>query len=128
MSSYPYVQLTLDALMSFSSPIQCNSTSLDPYNQTGLQFKMLSPQQLQVWNFKQLTPSTTYELKCRLRTTANKVSSSIYPSIGIELHHNYTLQGSHVAGDYGIVLNQAPAQPQLARPFEFSINNPQVLH
>lgn len=83
VSAYPYLQLTLDPLMSFSSPIQCNSSSLDPYNETNLMFKMLSSQQLQVWNFKQVKPSSTYELKCRLRTTANKVNTSIYPSIAI---------------------------------------------
>jgi hypothetical protein len=35
VSSYPYLRISLSSNMQFSLPIQCNSTSLTPYNETG---------------------------------------------------------------------------------------------
>jgi hypothetical protein len=97
VSSYPFIRLVLSSTMTFSTPIQCNSTTILPFNATGMQFKIESAQSVVFWNIKQLTAGATYQLNCRLKTTANKSATAITPTISIEVHHNYTVGNSYVA-------------------------------
>jgi hypothetical protein len=66
VSQYPFIRLILDSNLIFSTPIQCNSTTLFPYNSSGLLFKQESSVSLLVYNIMQIAASGTYQLNCRL--------------------------------------------------------------
>lgn len=36
VSTYPFIRVTLDSNMDFSTPVQCNSSTILPFNETGL--------------------------------------------------------------------------------------------
>jgi hypothetical protein len=127
VSNYPLIRVTLDSLMMYSDPVQCNSTTLQPYNETGIEYRLESTQVLAIWNIKTLTPGGTYQINCRMRTASTKLASPISPTLDIEIHHNSTLS-SHVTGTYGVMLRQAPATGFLAKPQTFTIKNPQILN
>ena len=63
---------------------------------------------------------------CKMRTVADKVSTQLSPTLNIEVHHNYTMGNSYVAVDNGVLLKQAPINPVLGIPKQFTIDNPQV--
>jgi hypothetical protein len=42
VSDYPFITVKLTADVKFSSPLQCNSTTLLPFNASGVQFKLTS--------------------------------------------------------------------------------------
>ena len=112
--------------MVFNSPLQCNSTTLLPFNATSIVFTSESTRSILISNIQQLAPFATYQIFCRLRTSSNKVTTSIKPTMNIEVHHNYTIGNSYVATVNGVVLKQAPISPQLAKPVQFTISNPQI--
>jgi hypothetical protein len=66
VSQYPFIRLILDSNLIFSTPIQCNSSTILPYNTSGLLFKQESSISLIVYNIQQIAPSGTYQLNCRL--------------------------------------------------------------
>lgn len=83
VSSYPFIRFISDSTMEFALPIQCNSTTILPFNQTGLLFKVESNSSILVYNIQQIMPSGTYQMNCRMRTSATKLTSNISPQINI---------------------------------------------
>lgn len=67
-------------------------------------------------------------MNCRMQTSANKYSASISPQIDIQLHHNYTIGDSFTAVVNDVTLQQAPVFPNKAKPYTFTIQNPQILN
>ena len=128
VGTYPFIRLQLDSNLIFSSPIQCNSTTVIPFNASGLMFKLESSTSLLVYNIKQIAASATYQMNCRMQTSANKYTASISPQINIQMHHNYTIGDSFTAVVNNVPLQQAPVFPNKAKPFTFQIHNPQVLN
>lgn len=75
---------------------------------------------------KQLIPGSTYQMFCKMRTVADKVTTSLSPTLNVEVHHNYTVGNSYVAVDDAVLLKQSPIIPVLGIPKQFTIENPQV--
>ena len=128
VSTYPFVRLQLDSNLVFSSPVQCNSSTIIPYNSSGLLFTLESPGTLLIYNMKQIAASGTYQMNCRLQTVGHKYSSSISPTISIQLHHNYSLGNTFTATANNVLLQQAPVFPNKAKPNKFQIDNPQIVN
>lgn len=66
VSKYPFIRLVLDSNLIFSTPIQCNSSTILSYNSSGLLFNQESSISLLIYNIQQIAPSGTYQFNCRL--------------------------------------------------------------
>jgi hypothetical protein len=128
VSTYPYILLKLDSNLIFANPIQCNSTTLLPFNQTGIIYEKINSNSIIIRNIQTINPSGTYQFNCRLQTKLTIAPAPITPSIDIYLAHNYTIQHSFVAIKQGVILNQAPVSYALAKPNKFVIDNPQIIN
>lgn len=71
-------------------------------------------------------PGSTYQMFCKMRTSADEVTTSFSPTLNVEVHHNYTVGNSYVAVNDAVLLKQSPISPALAIPKQFTIDNPQI--
>ncbi len=83
VSTYPFIRISTDSNIQFSTPLQCNSTTLLPFNASGILFSQESSSSITISNILQLTPAATYQIVCRMQTVSTKFTSSISPAINI---------------------------------------------
>jgi len=64
------------------------------YNETGIECILVpgtNNHELLVYNIKSIDPSTGYDIKVRLRTTADDHTVNINPTIDVYVHHNQSI-------------------------------------
>lgn len=66
LSDYPFMRFILANGLSFTDPPQCNSTTVMPYNESGIICVREDPQTMRVYNIKQLAPLGTYTMWFRM--------------------------------------------------------------
>ena len=98
-SAYPFIHLRLSPELKFSSPEQCESNSILPFNETGIKCRILpstGDRELIVSNIKSIDSGLAYQLRIRLQTTAADHTADIFPKIDILVNHNNSIVNSFV--------------------------------
>lgn len=66
MTDYPFMRFTLRNGLSFSDPPQCNSSTVIPFNESGIICIRENAQTMRVHNIKALTPLGSYQMWFRM--------------------------------------------------------------
>ncbi len=114
VSKYAFLRFSLSSDLEFALPIQCNSTSIQPFNESGIFFFLENKQSLFISNVMQFMPSITYQMSCKMKTSLSKNTLAISPSVSIQLNHNASLNNSLVSTIYSVVVDNAPITVNLA--------------
>jgi hypothetical protein len=116
LSGYPFIRFILDNGLSFNDPPSCNSTTILPFNESGLICILEGPQTIRVSNIMPLAPIASYNIWFKMNTTDPIANYSITPTATIRINHNNSVDQSLVSNYEDVNLLNAPFLPQFGGP------------